>query len=235
MADLSYAAETHAAEGWILCRDPRLSRLLETELAYLGVPTSVYPTLPPPSEGICLVVADGDAFGDEVCLSLAAACACPLLVFGREERELPLAEAPADQPSAVFLRRPFALTALEKAVRRLLPHNPYPHPISDVAAAPTSPPRPVPPAFPALTVRDGVVTVGAHTVTLTPTEQTILEYLLSHAARTVTREELSALLEGGGNIVDVYVCRLRAKIEKPLGRRMIHTVRGVGYRWDVSE
>ena len=30
-------------------------------------------------------------------------------------------------------------------------------------------------------------------------------------------------------IVDVYVCRLRAKIEKPLGRRMIRTVRGVGY------
>lgn len=229
MADLTYAT----AEGWILCRDPRLSRLLETELAYLGVPTAVYPTLPPPSEGVCLVVADGDAFGDEACLSLAAACACPLLVFGRAERELPLGGMSAVKPSAVFLRRPFALTALEKAVRRLLPDSPYPHPVPDVAAAPSHP-KPAPPAFPALTVRDGVVTVGEHTVTLTPAEQTILEYLLSHAAHTVTREELSTLLGGGGNIVDVYVCRLRAKIEKPLGRRMIHTVRGVGYVMDAE-
>ena len=49
----------------------------------------------------------------------------------------------------------------------------------------------------------------------------------------MTREELAALLGGGGHSVEVYVCKLRTKLEKPLGRRLIHTVRGVGYRMDV--
>ena len=208
------------AEGWILCRDPRLARLLETELAYMGVPATVYPTLPPPAEGVCLVVADGDGFGDESCMTLAAACGCPLLVFGREERELP-------SDKGAFLRRPFALGTLEKTVRRLLPDTPYPRPVAETPEAP--PVKPTSPPPPTLTVRDGVVTVGEHTVTLTPAEAAILDCLMTHPGQPVTRSELSDLLEGGGNIVDVYVCRLRAKIEKPLGRRMIRTVRGVGY------
>ena len=227
MSDASYTPSregrpenTAAGGGWILCRDLRLARLLETELAYLGVAATVYPTLPPPSEGVCLVVADGDEFDEAPCLSLAAACACPLLIFGREERLIPA-------EGGVFLRRPFELSTLEKTVRHLLPDVSYPRPAVEMTVAPTS--KPVPPPPPALTARDGVVTVGDHTVTLTPAEWTILEYLMAHEGQAVSREELSTLLEGGGNIVDVYVCRLRAKIEKPLGRRMIRTVRGVGY------
>ena len=210
----------HPAEGWILCRDPRLARLLETELAYMGVLATVYATLPPPSERVRLVVADGDAFETEACVTLAAACGCPLLVFGRTEREI------AEQNGG-FLRRPFALGTLEKTVRRLLPDIPYLGPVTETPDTP--PPQPNPTPRPALSVRDGVVTVGEHTVTLTPAEAAILDCLMSRADQPVTREELSALLGGGGNIVDVYVCRLRAKIEKPLGRRMIRTVRGVGY------
>jgi DNA-binding response OmpR family regulator len=91
--------------------------------------------------------------------------------------------------------------------------------------APKSPAPPLPP----LTAQDGVVTVGDHTVTLTPAEWSILEYLRARAGETVTRDELTALLGGSGNIADVYICRLRNKIEKPLGRRMIRTVRGAGY------
>ena len=209
-------------EGWILCRDPRLSRLLENELAYLGIATVVYPTMPPASEGVCLVIADGDEFGDEACLGLSAACRCPLLAFGREEREIPA-------ESGLFLRRPFALSALERAVARLLPAALFARPAPEVVDVPQPPAQPIAPPPPVLTVCDDVVTVGEHAVTLTPAEAAILAYLMDHEGQTVTREELSTLLEGGGNIVDVYVCRLRTKIEKPLGRRMIRTVRGVGY------
>ena len=53
------------------------------------------------------------------------------------------------------------------------------------------------------------------------------------AEPVVPRAELATLLGGGGNSVEVYVCKLRAKIEKPLGRRMIHTVRGKGYRLEI--
>ena len=185
----------------------------------------MYPTMPPPSEEVSLVIADGDEFGDGACLALAAACGCPVLVFGREERTVPA-------EGGIFLRRPFALAALEKAVIRLLPSTLYAQvaPIAPEATTIPEPPlKPTLPPPPTPVVRDGVVTVGQHTVTLTPAEETILVYLLAREGQTVTREELSALLEGGGNIVDVYVCRLRAKIEKPLGRRMIRTVRGVGY------
>lgn len=102
--------------GWVLCRDHRLARLLETELFYLGVTAVTYPTLPPPSEDVCILVADGDEFGIDACISLAAACDCSLLVFGRKEFALP-----EDRVRGCFLRRPFALPALGKAVRLLLP------------------------------------------------------------------------------------------------------------------
>jgi hypothetical protein len=215
--------------GWVLCRDPRLSRLLETELAYLGVLAETLPTLPSPAEGICLLVADGDDFPAEACRALAEACGCPLLLFGRGAET-----APGD---ATCLHRPFSLTAFEKAVRLLLPAHLGNSPVvavseppSETAMIPKSPaPKPSAPALPPLTAHDGVVTVGDHTVTLTPAEWSILEYLRARAGETVTRDELTALLGGSGNIADVYICRLRNKIEKPLGRRMIRTVRGAGY------
>ena len=216
--------------GWVLCRDHRLARLLETELFYLGVTAVTYPTLPPPSEDVCILVADGDEFGIDACISLAAACDCSLLVFGRKESTLP-----EDRVRGCFLRRPFALPALGKAVRILLPASAplylpgFPGHEPPIPEKDTEPPA----TSPALTARDGVVTVGKHTVTLTPAEWAIFEYLNARPGETVTRDELATLLGGGGNIVDVYVCRLRSKIEKPLGRRMITTVRGQGYRMEM--
>lgn len=210
--------------GRILCRDPRLCRLLETELAYLGLPSATCTTLPPPTEDICILVADGDEFGADACHALAEACGCPLLIFGRNSTELP-----ADGVQTAFLRRPFALTALEKAIRALLPAPCSTGSLTGTAAA-DHPSTPAVPAKPTLTAKDGTVTVGDRTVTLTPAEWAIFEYLRARPDQTVTRGELSELVGGGGNIVDVYVCRLRTKIEKPLGRRMILTVRGAGYK-----
>lgn len=220
---------TGGCNGWILCRDPRLSRLLETELAYLGISAVTYPTLPPPAEDVGILLADGDEFGAESCLSLAAACGCPVLIFGREATEIP-----AGRADAKFLRRPFALTELEKSVRGLIPAPTYPGYIPGIAehARPESL-RASESAAPLLTAADGVITVGEYKISLTPAEWAIFKYLHTRRGRTVTREELSSLLEGGGNIVDVYVCRLRSKIEKPLGRRMIWTVRGRGYRMET--
>ena len=215
---------TAARNGWILCRDLRLSRLLETELAYLGVPSVTYPTLPPPGEVACLILADGDEFGAESCLTLAGSCGCPLLIFGRRPVEIS-----AENSEAAFLRRPFALTELERMLKLLLGYptfGPLVNPMA-VAAAP-EPPK----SDPTVAVLDGAVTVGGRAVTLTPAERSMFDCLYARRGEAVPREELSALLEGGGNIVDVYVCRLRAKIEEPLGRRVIRTVRGGGYRME---
>lgn len=38
--------------------------------------------------------------------------------------------------------------------------------------------------------------------------------------------------EGGPNIVEVYIRRLRRKIDEPFGRRSIETLRGAGYRFN---
>lgn len=218
---------TAARNGWILCRDLRLSRLLETELAYLGVSSVTYPTLPPPGETACLILADGDEFGAESCLTLAGTCGCPLLIFGRTPAEVP-AEISPGGGRAVFLRRPFALTELECIIKLLLGHTVFGSLTGAVATSHSVPQQ----TDSAITVRDGTVTVGGRAVTLTPAERSMFDCLYARRGEAVPREELSALLEGGGNIVDVYVCRLRAKIEEPLGRRVIRTVRGVGYRME---
>ena len=217
--------------GRILCDDPRISRLLETELALLGLSSVSESALPAPSDGIRVIVADADGFAVADCLELAKACGCPLLLFGKAP-----AEIPADAPQVKLLRRPFALTVLEKSLRQLLTDAPTALPLGDLPGAGAVPPVPSTAprvAEPSITIRDGLVSVDGLTVTLTPAERAIFEYLRARPKTTVTREELSELLGGGGNIVDVYVCRLRTKIEKPLGRRMIRTVRGVGYVMEI--
>jgi len=77
-------------------------------------------------------------------------------------------------------------------------------------------------------VRDGVE------VELTRREFELLEYLLRHKNATVTREMIGRDVwkETTGiptNVIDVYITQLRKKIDRPLGRQLIQTIRGVGY------
>ncbi len=72
-------------------------------------------------------------------------------------------------------------------------------------------------------------------VFLTPTEMKILECLMRNANAVITREALIERTWGYdcddfGNRVDVYIRRVRAKIETdPAAPTFIHTVRGIGY------
>ena len=211
----------------ILCRDGRLSRLLENELAYLGVAARTAEEMPTPDEGLCLLVADGDEFPLSDCARLATDCGCPLLVFGRETVTLP-----AD--CGEFLRRPFVLTDLEDALRRLLAATAATSPLWGAVEAHRPRRTAQPPVdAPLLTVENGTVLVAGKPLPMTPAEQAIFDCLFAHRGETVTKEALLALLGGGGNSVEVYVCKLRTKLEKPLGRRMIITVRGVGYKMEI--
>ena len=81
--------------------------------------------------------------------------------------------------------------------------------------------------------RDHNDTVGykGRSITLSDHEMTILTKLCECSGEPVSREELNALLgASGGNIADVYVCRLRKKLEDTDGRRVIFTVRSKGYK-----
>ena len=79
------------------------------------------------------------------------------------------------------------------------------------------------------------VTRAGHDVELTAREFGVLEFLARHAREVVTRTQLlehvwDENFLGSTNVVDVYVGYLRAKLERPFGRPLIHTVRGAGYR-----
>ena len=94
----------------------------------------------------------------------------------------------------------------------------------------------------ALTLSDLTLDLIAHTVTrgerdisLSAKEYALLEFLMRHARKTVTRVAISQqipLFDRATNVVDVYINYLRNKIDRDPPRKLIHTVRGIGYRLD---
>src|SRR5881628_1033523 len=71
-------------------------------------------------------------------------------------------------------------------------------------------------------------------IELTPKEYTVLEYLMRHAGRVMSRTLITEYawdyhFDPGTNIVDVVITRLRKKIDHGREPKLIHTVRGVGY------
>ncbi len=65
---------------------------------------------------------------------------------------------------------------------------------------------------------------------LTEGEWSLLLCLAEAKGQAVSRQRLMELFGAeGGNIVDVYICHLRKKLEEPFGIRLIRTVRGKGY------
>ena len=71
-------------------------------------------------------------------------------------------------------------------------------------------------------------------IELTPKEFIVLEYLMRHAGRVLSRTLITEYAWGyhfdpGTNIVDVVINHLRKKIDARYDRKLIHTVRGVGY------
>jgi DNA-binding response OmpR family regulator len=72
-------------------------------------------------------------------------------------------------------------------------------------------------------------------ITLTARELALLELLMSAPGRLFSRERILANVWGLNedpltNVVDVYIRRLRSKIDEGRSRPLIHTVRGLGYR-----
>lgn len=86
----------------------------------------------------------------------------------------------------------------------------------------------------ALDLRDRRVFRGDDEISLSPREFALLEYLMRHRGQAVSREMLArdvwrdplALMT---NVIDVFVKRLRRKIDDPAGSTLIDSIRGVGY------
>ena len=101
--------------------------------------------------------------------------------------------------------------------------------------------RPQAIAPPQLTVDDLVIDLARHEVTrgsmpldLTPKEYAVLEYLARNVGRVMSRTLIQEYawdyhFDPRTNIVDVVINRLRKKVDHGFRRKLIHTVRGVGY------
>jgi heavy metal response regulator len=78
------------------------------------------------------------------------------------------------------------------------------------------------------------VTRAGQTIELRPREFALLEYLMRNAGKVVSKTMILSHVweynfDPQTNIVDVLVSRLRDKIDRPFERKLLQTVRGVGY------
>jgi heavy metal response regulator len=92
-----------------------------------------------------------------------------------------------------------------------------------------------------LTVGDLVLDLQSHRVfrnnqeiILTPKEYSILEYLMRNSKKVVSRTKLIEHVydyhfDSETNIIDVYINKVRAKIDNNFEKPLIHTIRGIGY------
>jgi two-component system copper resistance phosphate regulon response regulator CusR len=75
---------------------------------------------------------------------------------------------------------------------------------------------------------------GAEDIELTPKEFALMEYLIRHQGRVISKKEIAEKVwdihfETSTNVVEVYVNYLRNKMDRPFDTKLIHTVFGVGY------
>ena len=75
---------------------------------------------------------------------------------------------------------------------------------------------------------------GSVDIELSQREFDLLHTLMQNSAHVVKREQLLDLVWGansdvGSSTIDTYVSYLRAKVDTDFERRLIHTIRGVGY------
>lgn len=82
------------------------------------------------------------------------------------------------------------------------------------------------------------VTRAGKPIDLQPLEYKLLEYLVRNSGEVLTRSMLhehvwSFHFDPQTNVIESNISRLRAKIERGFGGELIHTVRGVGYRFDA--
>jgi DNA-binding response OmpR family regulator len=142
----------------------------------------------------------------------------PVLMLSAKDGEHDQADG-LDYGADDYLTKPFSYVVLLARLRSLLRRAPQPRPVvlssGDVRLDPST----------------RQVTVCGEPVALTPRELGLLEFLLRSAGRVVSKVEIldhvwDAAADTHPNVVEVYVGYLRRK----LGRRLVETVRGAGYR-----
>ena len=137
-------------------------------------------------------------------------------IIGFSENEGKLDKATVNK-CRVILHRPFLIDALLDHIEALAEE----HTDRENADKQT-----VPLCF----LKNGLVTIDGRGVKLSANEYAMLKLLFERAGEPVSREELSSVLSSSeGNMCDVYICKLRTKLESVSSRKLIYTVRSRGY------
>ncbi len=146
----------------------------------------------------------------------------PVLMLTAKDGDLDEAEA-LDTGADDYLTKPFSFTVLVARIRALLRRSagrdPAPIEVDDLRIEPT----------------ERRVWRGATEIELTTRQFDLLEFFMRRVGQVLTKEEILAGVwpfdfDGDPNIVEVYVHRLRERMDHPFGRRNLETVRGAGYR-----
>jgi two-component system OmpR family response regulator len=176
-------------------------------------------------DAIVLDVMLPGADGFDVCRRLREeACWAPVLMLTARDQVDDRVRG-LDVGADDYLVKPFAFGELLARLRALLRRRPRERPailrVGDVE----------------LDAAGHLVTRAGREIALTAREFALLRFLMENADEVVTRTRVlehvwDANYLGDSNVVDVYVAYLRKKLEQPFGRRLIRTVRGVGYTLD---
>jgi heavy metal response regulator len=126
-----------------------------------------------------------------------------------------------------YLVKPFAFAELLARVRALLRREPtFLGMVLQVADL-------------TLDTRSHDVCRGGQPIALTTKEYRLLELLMRHPNQTLTREAIGEHIwnyevDNVTNLIEVHIHALRRKIDDPYQTKLLHTVRGVGYRLGAS-
>jgi two-component system, OmpR family, response regulator len=139
----------------------------------------------------------------------------PILMLTAKDGDLDEAEA-LDTGADDYLTKPFSFVVLLARLRALMRRG--------------VPERPV--QFDPATRR---ARRGEVTLQLTTREAALLEFLLRRPGQVLSKQTIldhvwDNEFEGDPNIVEVYIRRLRNKVDRPFGRKAISTLRGSGYQ-----
>ena len=123
-----------------------------------------------------------------------------------------------------YLTKPFAFAELLARVRALLrratPAQPWQRSLADLN----------------VNFETRLVTRENQAIDLTPREFDLLTYLITHVGEVVSRDQLAREIWRENNratpidnVIDVHAARLRRKLDEGRSRKLLHTVRGIGF------
>lgn len=161
--------------------------------------------------------------GYQICADLREAGDwTPILMLTAKDGDLDEAEA-LDTGADDYLTKPFSFAVLVARIRALLRRatgrNPAPVEAGDLRIDPGQ----------------RRVWRGEAEIEMTSRQFDVLEFMIRRAGQVLSKTEIldgvwEYEFEGDPNIVEVYIRRLRTRIDEPFGRHSIETVRGAGYR-----